>query len=207
MARLIDGTRPKRRRGNGDRSRGAVSASLRVCGLLALVAIVAAGVTTRFGFSTFEVASASMEPTLDCAGAPRCRSLHGDKVLVSSWIYRFRPVERGDIVVAAAPARWCGGVTPLVKRVVAVPGDTVEQAGGRVRVDGKLVGGKPVAGPSPYVSQRTHRELRLASKHYFLMGDNRGASCDSRWFGSVPRRLIESKVVGVYRPLRRLRLF
>lgn len=192
-------------RRRGSHSRGAVSASLRVLGLLTLVAAVAIGLTTRFGLSTFTVASASMEPTLDCAGAPRCRSLHGDKVLASSWIYRVRPVERGDIVILAAPARWCGGVTPLVKRVVAVPGDTVEQSGGRVSVDGKLVGGKP--GGSFYVLPRAHRTLRLAAGRYFVMGDNHRASCDSRWFGAVPRKMIRAKVVATYRPLSRLRLF
>jgi signal peptidase I len=141
-----------------------------------------------------------MEPTLNCAKpAPGCLGTADDHVLVQPG----KPVKRGDIVAFKAPSKAAvdcamimGGV--YLKRVVGLPGDTVHEDGqGFIHINGKR--------PSePYVPPEARRQDALhghtwhvAKGGYFLMGDNRPMSCDSRTWGSVPQHKIIGPVVKI----------
>ncbi len=146
------------------------------------VAIIAAAVLVAFLVKTFLVQafyipSTSMLRTLE----------EDDRVLVNKLSYRLHDVNRGDIVVFKRARGQEGAVKDLIKRVVALPGETVEGRDGAVYVDGE-----PLA--EPYVSSATQPFDRrtIPPGHVWVMGDNRTNSTDSRVFGSIP----ESRIVG-----------
>ncbi len=129
----------------------------------------------------------------------------GDRVIVSKLTYRFGDVERGDVVVFRSAAGEdgigerigdLGGSFGLgdsdedfIKRVIALPGETVEIRRDRVFVDGVRI-------DEPYrlddSRMRNMEEVVVPREHYFVMGDNRGASIDSRQGGPIH----ESQIVG-----------
>ncbi len=107
-------------------------------------------------------------------------SLYGDQRLIIELVsYRFEQPARGDIVVLNVPDRES---VPLIKRVIGLPGDVVEIRDGQV-----LINGAPLA--EPYLSESTPGDMQprlVPEEHLFVMGDNRDASNDSRFFGMVP---------------------
>jgi signal peptidase I len=150
----------------------------------------------------FRVPTPSMEPTLDCARPTEgCTASFNDRVLVAKIVYRFRGPEREEIAVFHAPplaARRCdeGGV--FLKRVIGLPGDVVSERDGTVYVDGKRVDEPYV--PADERDAITHTWPRLGPAQYFVMGDNRAGSCDSRTWGPVPRSAFIGPVVATYWP-------
>jgi signal peptidase I len=165
---------------------------------------ISASVATKFGWSSYTVRSASMEPTLHCAASVRCQSLTADRVLGNRWIYFVRPVQRQDVVVLNAERGWCGDGGLVVKRVIGIPGDLIRIVGRVVYVNGRLVAPK-IADRDEFGPQSRVRDLRVSARHYFLVGDNTEIACDSRTHGTVPRRMIVGKVVLIWSPLRRMR--
>jgi len=136
-------------------------------------------VVQMFVAQAFTIPSESMEPTL----------MKGDRVLVNKVAHRFGDVHRGDVVVFEGTASRCGTFHYLVKRVVGLPGETVEGRGGRVWVDGEpLAEDYLPAG----VETRDFDPVVVPGSSYWMMGDNRVGSCDSRVFGPVE----ESAMVG-----------
>ena len=171
------------------------------------LAVAAVLVIKEWVVNPYRIPSASMEPTLHCA-APGvgCQAGASDRVLANRFIYRFRDPERGDIVVFEVPERAlekCGASGTFVKRLVALPGDTVSQRNGTLLVNGEHV-------EEPYLNGgergSNFAERRLADDEYFMMGDNRGQSCDSRDWGPVNRDDLIGPVFAVYWPLSRLGL-
>jgi signal peptidase I len=152
----------------------------------------------------YRIPSASMEPTLHCARPGYgCQAHFSDRVIAARIVYRLRDPERGDIVVFKTPPRAgleCQteqGAT-FVKRIVGLPGDTISERNGVVFVNGRRLA-------EPYVDARdrdahTATWPRVAAGHYFMMGDDRAASCDSRLWGTVPRGNLIGPVVATYWP-------
>lgn len=142
-------------------------------------ALLAALVIKTFLFQAFYIPSESMLPTLE----------KNDRVLVNKLSYRLHDVNRGDVVVFERPPNEAGVIKDLIKRVVGLPGETVEGKDGRVFVDGR-----PLA--EPYLPSATttvpFAPVKIPVNHVWVMGDNRANSGDSRIFGSVST----SSVVG-----------
>jgi signal peptidase I len=154
----------------------------------------------------YRIPSSSMEPTLHCARpSPGCEAGLSDRVLANRFIYRFRDPRRGEIVVFRAPeeaARLCQGGGVYVKRLIGLPGDTVSERDGIVYVDGRALS-EPYVAPQDR-DARTADFGRVPPGHYFFMGDNRLASCDSRTWGTVPRDALIGPVFATYWPPQRL---
>jgi signal peptidase I len=170
--------------------------------LLAALVLVLLVLTGLFGFTTYRVDSYSMEPTLACAAGPGCTELRPDKILVSKLSYWFFPVGRGDMVVFHGP-----GIERsllIVKRVVAVGGDTVEEKGGRIYVNGAPISDSYVG--RRYRDARSFPARRIPRGAYFVLGDNRRRSRDSRDFGPIKRSAIVGKVIAIVSPFHRIRL-
>lgn len=137
----------------------------------------------------YRIPTSSMEPTLHC-GKPGdgCRSRVSDRVIANRIVYRFHAPERGDIIVFTAPARVaaaCNASGTFVKRIVGLPGDQVSLKGGQV-----LINGVRLREPYLTAAYRGHESgewARSPQNGYFVLGDNRTMSCDSRRWGVVPR--------------------
>jgi signal peptidase I len=154
----------------------------------------------------YRIPSASMEPTLRCAKpAAGCDATFSDRVIANRLAYRFRDPHRGDIVVFNAPAtaaQQCTEGGTYVKRIVGLPGEVVSERTGKVYIDGKAL-------KEPYVDQQRRDSMtktwpRVPPDDYFVMGDNRAASCDSRAWGPVPRKNLIGPVLLTYWPLNRI---
>lgn len=126
-------------------------------------------------------------------------NIHSDQRLVIEKVsYMFHGPRRGDIVVLKLPEHES---ELLIKRVIALPGERVEIREGKVYVDGTVL-------PEPYLTQNTPGHMApevVPPFHVFVMGDNRGASNDSRSFGMVPLDHIVGKAWVSYWPLSDLR--
>jgi signal peptidase I len=126
-------------------------------------------------------------------------------VLADRLIYHFRDPHRGEIVVFNTPQaakQRCGAGGVFVKRIIGLPGDVWSEKNGYVYIDGKLL-------KEPYIKadrrdDRTLPPQRIPRDHFFMMGDNRESSCDSRAWGTVPRGNLIGKVFATYWPPNRI---
>ena len=178
-----------------------------IVGAVAIVLLVKAYVV-----NPYRIPSSSMEPTLHCARpGSGCEARYSDRVLANRFIYHLRDPRRSEIIVFHTPdaARVkCGAGGTFVKRLIGLPGETIE-----VRLDRGVgyvfVNGKKLS--EPYVepqrrANRAYGPTRIKPGNYFMMGDNRVQSCDSRDWGTVPRDQLIGKVFATYWPPNRLSL-
>ena len=156
--------------------RSAIEWTLIVVGALVVALIVKATV-----LQAFYIPSESMTPTLKV----------GDRVLVNKLSYHVHAVHRGDVVVFKRPPKEEDpNVRDLIKRVIGLPGETIEARDGIVYIDGRRL-------DEPYVHGKVTENLpkQLVPRgHYWVMGDNRSVSEDSRFFGAIPNGLIVGRV-------------
>ena len=111
-----------------------------------------------------------------------------ERILVNKFIYRFQGVEHGDVVVFYYPR---DPSVSYIKRVIGLPGDLVEIRSGSVHVNGVVID-EPYLLPE-YRDRYDLPETMVERGHYFVMGDHRSSSMDSRSFGSVPEKYIYGK--------------
>lgn len=149
--------------------------------VLILGALLIAVVIKTFVFQAFWIPTESMVPTLNV----------DDRVLVNKLSYTVGDPERGDIVVFdAPPGERTAEIKDLVKRIVGLPGEVVAVTDGEVTINGRAL-------VEPYVKRentRTSPACRVPADSYFMMGDNRNVSADSRFFGPVKRSTIVGRV-------------
>ena len=173
-----------------------------IVGAIAIVLAIKAWVV-----NPYRIPSSSMEPTLHCArpGAG-CEARFSDRVLANRFIYHFRKPHRGDIIVFKTPPlaeQKCGAGGTFVKRLIALPGETWQEKNGYVYINGKKL-------IEPYVkgdrrdTGTSYPARKIPQGMYFMMGDNRTQSCDSREWGAVPRKNLIGEVFAVYWPPNRI---
>jgi len=160
--------------------------------LVVVVAAVAFSLTVRiFVFEPYIVPTPSMEPVL----------LVEDKVIVNKLAYRFGEVERGDLVVFHSPVEQG---KELVKRAIGLPGDEVTlTTEGNIYINGTLLDEEYIAQDAGIVYE--NKTLILSSDEFFVMGDNRNNSLDSRYFGPIKEKDIFGKLVFIYWPPQRIK--
>jgi signal peptidase I len=191
-------------------------------GLVELIVIVALALGLALGIQAFlikpyQIPSGSMEPTLDI----------GQRVLVNRFVYHFSSPEIGDIVVfhppkGAGSADVCGKASHpgsacprpvdqrsddnFIKRIVAGPGDTLSVVDGHPVVNGEIKRDEPYINPCTNVASTCtlRKPITIPPGHYFMMGDNRGASDDSRVWGPVPQKWFIGKAFATYWPPKRI---
>lgn len=163
-----------------------------------VVALAVAFTVRTYVVGTYFIPSCSMSPTLHI----------GDRIVVDKLSYDFHSVHRGDIIVFSRPPGEADKSIPdLVKRVIGLPGETI-QSGPNAEI---LINGKPISQPwltpaakaNPGIAINGGRPLKIAPNHYFVMGDNRGESEDSRYFGTISRSLIVGHAILRFWPLSR----
>lgn len=119
-----------------------------------------------------------------------------ERVFINKFSYRVFEIERGDVVVFSFP----GDVRKsFIKRVVALPGETLAIEQGRVYINDRLLAEPYI--PPDFQSRHSLGPIRVPEDHFFVMGDHRSVSNDSRHWGALHRRFIYGKAVLKYWPL------
>src|SRR5574341_1041454 len=157
-----------------------------------LIAFIIAMIARTFIVQAFKIPTGSMEPTLH--GDPK----KGDRVLVNKFIYSLQKPERGDIVVfKTANISGLDHRKDYIKRLVGLPGDTVEIRRGHIYVNGRLLKEPKIFQDIYYTNTEVierslgkegqyglqGRKIRVPMNHYFVLGDNSVVSRDSRYWG------------------------
>jgi signal peptidase I len=163
--------------------------------VILVAALAVALVVKTFLIQAFYIPSGSMEPTLK----------PGDRVLVNKLSYDLHGVHRGDIIVFKSPPSEASdpSIKDLIKRVIGLPGDKIQAIDGQVYINGKLL-------KEPYLPPGTITTslplTTVPAGQYFVMGDNRGNSKDSRFIGTIPKHLIVGRAFVRVWPLSGLNL-
>jgi signal peptidase I len=122
-----------------------------------------------------------------------------ERIFVNKFVYRWEPIQRGDILVFRYPR---DPSKSYIKRVIGVAGDRVRIDNGRVRVNGNALDEGYV--PTEYADARSYPEITVPAHSFFVLGDHRTMSNDSRDFGPVNERFIYGKAVFGYWPMEKL---
>src|SRR5712691_6412343 len=139
-----------------------------------------------FLYQPVKVEGTSMMPSLD----------DQERIFVNKFVYRWEPIERGDIVVFRYPR---DPSKSFIKRVIGLAGDRIRIEAGQVFVNGQPLEESYV--PRSYADQRSYAEIVVPRQDYFLLGDHRTMSNDSRDFGPVSVSYIYGKAVFGYWPV------
>jgi signal peptidase I len=150
-----------------------------------IISVMASFFIITFLYQPVKVEGTSMQPELR----------DQDRLFVNKFAYNFEKISRGDVVVFYYPR---DTQKSYIKRVIALPGDDIRIDSGRVYVNGQRVDEPYV--PKRFYDARSMPETVVPQNEYFVMGDHRSISSDSRDFGSVTRKLIYGKAAFVYWP-------
>src|SRR5712675_2496616 len=142
-----------------------------------------------FLYQPVKVEGTSMMPSLD----------DQERIFVNKYVYRLEPIQRGDIVVFRYPRDTSKS---YIKRVIGVAGDRVRIDNGQVYVNGEALDEDYV--PSDYADARSYPEITVPTHSFFVLGDHRTMSNDSRDFGPVNERFIYGEAVFGYWPMEKM---
>ncbi len=196
ISKPVQAVPPVRRRPRRRQRRPSARRWVLEWGIVLAVAALVAVLLRVFVVQAFYIPSGSMEPTLE----------PGDRILVFKLAFDIHPIHEGDIVVFKRPPTDTvdKNIEDLVKRVIGLPGQTISSSDGHVLINGHVL-------KEPYLPPGTVttgiRTQVIPKNEYFVMGDNRGDSYDSRYFGPISRSLIVGQVVLRFWPLGRFHFF
>ena len=154
-----------------------------------LVSLAISAFIIIFLYQPVKVEGTSMMPGLE----------DQERIFVNKFVYRWEPIARGDIVVFRYPRDISKS---YIKRVIGVAGDRIRIDSGQVYVNGQAVEEDYV--PSDYADARSYPEITVPVNSFFVLGDHRTMSNDSRDFGPVNERFIYGKAVFGYWPMEKL---
>jgi signal peptidase I len=173
--------------------------------IILMVVLLCTVVLRTYVVQSFSIPSLSMYPTLQV----------GDRIIVNKLSYDLHSIHRGDIVVFRRPPLEDQEYADLVKRVIGLPGETISSRDGHVYINGKQLHEPWLPpGPDSYTGALpgdAHQQFNLPGPYkipadeYYVMGDNRTDSEDSRYFGPIPKSLIVGRAVAVVWPLSHLK--
>ena len=166
-----------------------VNAGFRVWLRDLLISLAISAFIIIFLYQPVKVEGTSMMPSL----------VDQERIFVNKFVYRLEPIERGDIVVFRYPY---DPSKSYIKRVIGMAGDHIRIDAGQVYVNGEALDESYV--PSEYVDSRTFQEVVVPEDFYYVLGDHRSMSDDSRNFGPVNQSFIYGKAVFGYWPMDKL---
>ncbi len=150
-----------------------------------ILAVLLSFIVIVFLYQPVQVEGTSMMPHLE----------NHERIFINKFVYRFEPIKRGDIVVFWYPL---DPSKSYIKRVVGLPGEWVGIRDGRVYVNGRPL--KEPYIPPEYFDHQNYAPTLVEPNHYFVLGDHRESSNDSRVWGTVDAKYIYGKAVFVYWP-------
>ena len=150
------------------------------------ISVVIAGLIIVFLYQPVKVEGTSMMPWLT----------DQQRIFINKFVYKFEDIQRGDVVVFWYPMDTSKS---YIKRVVGLPGETVRISGGRVYINERVLNEPYVV--SEYLESQSYPPVRVEPDHYYVLGDHRSSSNDSRSWGTVSREYIYGKAVLVYWPV------
>jgi signal peptidase I len=154
-----------------------------------ILSLLLAFIVIFFLYQPVQVEGTSMMPHL----------ANNERIFINKFVYRFEPIQRGDIVVFWYPL---DPSKSYIKRVVGLPGEWISVIEGRVYVNGKLLT-EPYL-PKGYSDRQSYPVTYVEPNHYYVLGDHRESSNDSRLWGTVDQKYIYGKAVFVYWPFSQL---
>jgi signal peptidase I len=154
-----------------------------------VISLAVAGFIIVFLYQPVKVEGTSMAPGLN----------DQERIFINKFVYRFESISRGDVIVFHYPRDISKS---YIKRVIGLPGDHIEIEDGQVYVNGQPVREPYV--PDEYYDGRSYPEVVVPPQSYFVLGDHRNLSNDSRDFGAVDQQYVYGKAVFAYWPMGRL---
>lgn len=144
-----------------------------------------------FVAQAFRVQGTSMLPLLE----------DGERIIVNKFVYRIRPIERGDVVVFWYPK---DPSVSFIKRIVGLPGDTVELRAGVLYVNGVAV--REAYLRRQFKDSDSYPPVQVSKGYYYVLGDHRNSSNDSRNWGEVPEKYVYGRAFFRFWPLSKMGL-
>lgn len=155
-----------------------------------ILAVLLAFIFIFFFYQPVQVEGISMMPQLE----------NHERIFINKMIYRVEPIQRGDIIVFHYPL---DPSKSFIKRVVGLPGEWVSIKNGNVYINGEPLKASYV--PADYLDHEDCASVYVEANHYYVLGDHRKYSDDSRVWGTVPRQDVYGKAVFIYWPLDQMR--
>jgi signal peptidase I len=182
---------PTARPGPQPEQRGGIASTIAGWSRDLFISVILAILVILFLYQPVKVEGTSMMPSL----------VDQERIFINKFVYRFGlgNIEHGDMVVFWFPG---DPTKSYIKRVIGLPGDTVEVREGLVYVNSQAL--REAYVPEEYRDRTSYPPFKIGTEEYFVLGDHRSSSNDSRSWGTVPRQYIYGKAVFVYWPLEKV---